>query len=82
MLKVKVMKLYLRINNSGIISGDTVRELITIFPELKERFKQRKTFDEYHFYDTEVVLTLNKLELLNENDFEVIIGGNEMYIND
>jgi hypothetical protein len=42
----------------GIISGDIVREVIFIFPELENKFLQRKHFDEYYFSSNEIPINI------------------------
>jgi hypothetical protein len=44
----------------GIIRGDIKRDIIDIFPETEHSFKQRKTFDEYYYDNTEVEIDLDK----------------------
>lgn len=59
---------------SGITMGDVVRDILTVFPEIQNEFTQRKTYDEYYFNETEVDLTIEKIEKLNELNFIVKIG--------
>jgi hypothetical protein len=50
----------------GIIRGDIKRDIIDIFPETEHSFKQRKTFDEYYYDNTEVEIDLDKIEKINK----------------
>lgn len=50
----------------GIIRGDIVRDIIEVFPETKHSFRQRKTFDEYYYDNTEVEIDLEKIEKINK----------------
>jgi hypothetical protein len=57
----------------GIVNGDTKRNLVELFPELKEHsFGQRKSYDEYYYRDSIIELTMDKIEKLSK-DYVVII---------
>jgi hypothetical protein len=63
-----------------IISGDVMRETIEVFPELKDSFKQRRSFDEYYFTETEVFVDIERIEQLNDKWCNVTITPYEIYI--
>lgn len=50
---------------SGIVSGDDMRDLLEILPELESSFTQRKSFDEYYFNSKSIQLDINQLEHLS-----------------
>lgn len=52
--------------NQGIITGDDVRNLLKVFPELETNFKQRKKYDEYYFDEKVVELNIENLKKLSE----------------
>ena len=58
--------------NSGIVDGDTMRQVVEFFPNVKGQFRQRKTYDEYYYDSTIVVLTLDIIEKIS-NIWNVII---------
>jgi hypothetical protein len=65
---------------SGIISGDLVRTVAEIFPIVEDRFRQRKSYDEYYFDGCEVTVTLEAIESLNDSDLAVKINYQEIII--
>jgi hypothetical protein len=58
----------------GITSGDTVRDILEVFPEIESSFEQRKQFDEYYFTQVEVELTIDKIESLTKLGFAISIN--------
>ena len=64
----------------GIIGGDTVGDIIEVFPEIGTRFRQRKTYYEYYFDGATVVLTIEKIARLNQLGFTVSIGWEEVVL--
>jgi hypothetical protein len=63
------MKKFIQFND-GIIGGDDMRDFLAIFPELENRFTQRKSYDEYYFksfqdYEEDKIDTIT-LEQLNQ----------------
>lgn len=64
----------------GIICGDTVRDIINVFPEIENRFRQRKMYDEYYFDSATVVLTIEKVASINQLGFNVSIGFEDVII--
>jgi len=58
----------------GIIEGHIVRDILEIFPEIENKFRQRKTYDEYYFDNAIVEITIDKIERLNQLWFKVSIG--------
>jgi hypothetical protein len=58
----------------GIIGGDTVRDILRVFPEIENRFRQRKTYDEYYFDEATVELTIDIIGSLNQLGFKVSIN--------
>lgn len=65
---------------SGIIEGEVVRELQVIFKELNESFKQRKSYDEYYYTTTKVLLSMSKIIKLNELCYSIKIDSEYMLI--
>lgn len=72
------MKVEIRFNQ-GIIAGYEVRDLLEIFPELENNFKQRKQYDEYYFNSDVVELDIDKLEQLS-NKFRFEMSGDDLKI--
>lgn len=63
--------------NQGIIGGDDKEDLVEILPQLESSFKQRKTYHEYYFTDTEVELSLAEIERISRN-FVVLLDYEEL----
>ena len=59
------MKRILKLEH-GIICGDSVRNILLVFPEIENRFKQRKSYDEYYFDGATVELTIDIIGRLNQ----------------
>jgi hypothetical protein len=57
----------------GIVDGDTKTDLVDMFPELENSFTQRKSFYEYYYQQTEIELTIDKIDKLSK-DYEITIG--------
>lgn len=66
------MKRILNINQV-VISGDSKRDIIEIFPNVENNFRQRKEFDEYYFDECSVDLTIDIIGNLNQLGFKVTI---------
>lgn len=66
--------------NDGIIEGEVVRELQEIFPELVDSFRQRKSYDEYYYDETNIRIDLHNIEELNNLLYEIEIKPNECKI--
>jgi len=66
--------------NQGIIPGEDVRDLQEIFPEIKDSFRQRKSFDEYYYDSTKVELNINQIQSLNEICYHPKISKEEIII--
>jgi hypothetical protein len=64
----------------GIIGGDTVRDILEVFPEIENRFRQRKTYDEFYFDGSTVELTIEKISSLNQLGFKVSINWEEIVL--
>jgi hypothetical protein len=64
----------------GIIVGDTVRDILEVFPEIENRFRQRKTYDEYYFDGANVELTTDIIASLNQLGFKVSINWEEVVL--
>ena len=64
----------------GIIGGDTVRDILEVFPEIENRFRQRKTYDEFYFDSATVELTIEKISSLNQLGFKVSINWEEIVL--
>ena len=65
---------------SGIIYGEIVRELQSVFKELNESFKQRKSYDEYYYTTTKVSLSMPQIIKLNELYYTTIIDSESILI--
>lgn len=65
--------------NQDVIAGYEVRDLLEIFPELENNFKQRKQYDEYYFNGGMVKLDMGKIEKLSQK-FTFEIGGDDLII--
>jgi hypothetical protein len=66
---------------SGIIGGDLVRSVTEVFPNIEDKFRQRKTYDEYYFDGGKVTLTIEAIQSLNDLDLAVTIGWEDIIIN-
>jgi len=63
--------------SDGVIGGVEKEMIVDILPQLEGSFRQRKTYFEYYFKDTEVEITLEQLDKLSDEfrikiDFEDI----------
>lgn len=67
------MKRILNINDV-LITDDSMRDIIEIFPNIENKFRKRKEFYEYYFDGAEVELTIDIIDKLNELGFKVIIN--------
>lgn len=66
---------------TGFVDGDTMRDIIDIFPELGDSFDQRKSYDEYYYTrGKDVTITLDKLKSLNDRYHVVVLKGNKIII--
>lgn len=63
-----------------IVSGSDVRDILKVFPNIENSFKQRKHYDEYYFYNVEVELTIEIIQKLNDLCYGVEIGYEEVKI--
>lgn len=50
-----------------LVTGDTMRKIIKVFPTLETNFKQRKNYDEYYYESSVVDFSLEDIERLIEN---------------
>jgi len=66
------MKRILVIN--GLLEGSIVRELSELIPNIESSFTQRKQFDEYYFNETEIDVTLDLIQKLNNMNYDVDIS--------
>jgi hypothetical protein len=64
----------------GIIEGELVREVQEVFPETKDSFEQRKTYDEYYYKQTKVYVDIERVEQLNKQWNVAVISSNEIII--
>jgi hypothetical protein len=56
----------------GVVGGDEMRDIISIFPEAEASFTQRKQYDEYYFNSgIKVEVTMDKIVSLTD---EVCMG--------
>jgi hypothetical protein len=65
--------------NQGIIGGICKDTLVEILPQLEKSFRQRKTYHEYYFINTEVSLTLEELDKIS-TEFTVVLDYEELII--
>lgn len=65
---------------SGIIEGKIVRDVQSVFKELNESFKQRKSYDEYYYTNTKVSLSMSQIIKLNELYYTTIIDSDHIVI--
>jgi len=63
----------------SIVSGDDMRDALKAFPQLKDNFEQRKSFDEYYFSKMEVEISIDQLEKLQWL-FDIEISGNRIIL--
>lgn len=66
--------------NQGIIGGDDAYRIIDILPQLGISFRQRKTYFEYYFDNTEVDLSLEDIDKIS-NAFTVKLDYEELIVN-
>ena len=64
----------------GIIIGDIVRDILKVLPDIENRFRQRKTYDEYYFDGATIELSIDIIESLNQMDFKVSINREEVVL--
>ena len=60
--------------NEGIIRGDIVRDIVDFLPQLEKSFIQRKQFDEYYYNETVIELSIDIIQELTANCFNIEIG--------
>jgi len=65
---------------SGIICGDLVRSVTEVFPNIEDKFRQRKTYDEYYFDGGKVTLTIEAIQSLNDLDLAININYEDIII--
>jgi len=63
----------------GIIGGDDMEAVVEILPKLEGSFRQRKTYFEYYFDETEIEITLEQLDELSK-EFTVKIDWDDITI--
>lgn len=65
----------------GIIGGDTVMDIIEVFPYIENKFIQRKNYYEYYYVGGATVeLNIDIIEKLNQLGFNVSINQEEVII--
>ena len=65
----------------GIIEGRLVRDIQEVWPiTLKDSFKQRKTYDEYYYVETDVVVTLEDIQILLDKFYEIRLMNDDIII--
>ena len=74
-----MIKRKLNLEPSGIIEGDKAHSILEVFPQLGDKFRQRKTYYEYYcdIHDTEIEIGLEQIEQLNENYITVEFFNDE-----
>ena len=65
--------------NDGVIAGWDMENIVNIIPQLKDSFRQRKSFNEYYFDETEVDVNMEQLEALSRK-YWVKIGSDFLQI--
>lgn len=73
-----MMKRTIKFQDS-IIGGEDKLSIIEILPQLKDSFRQRKTYFEYYFSEIEIEITLEQLDKLS-NEFTIKINFDEIII--
>lgn len=53
-------------HKEGIISGVDVRDILKVFPQIEDKFRQRKTYDEYYFDGVDVKVNIKQITQLSE----------------
>jgi len=66
--------------NDGIIDGDTMRVITEIFPETETSFTQRKRYDEYYYVVTNVIVSLEKLDVLSQQHYSAELSVYELRV--
>ena len=74
------MNMILTINNGGLVSGETMRNVLEVFPGLESSFTQRKQYDEFYFTGADVKITLEDIQKLNDLYFSIFISGEDLMI--
>jgi hypothetical protein len=64
----------------GIIGGVEMKAVVEILPKLEGSFRQRKTYFEYYFDETEIEITLEQLDELSK-EFTIKINWDDITIN-
>ena len=67
-------------DGQSIIGGEDMRDIVSIFPELKDQFTQRKTYDEYYYTSKEVFITTEIIDALTSNWYSIKITSSEIII--
>ena len=65
----------------GLLEGSIVRELSELIPNIESSFTQRKQYDEYYFNETEIDVTLDLIQKLNNMDYDVVISKDLIKVN-
>jgi len=60
---------------NGIIEGDVVREITQVFSYLDKSFSQRKSYDEYYYTETVVVVDVEVINELNSLGYTISIDS-------
>jgi hypothetical protein len=63
----------------GIIGGVEMEAVVEILPKLEGSFRQRKTYFEYYFDETEIEITLEQLDELSK-EFTLKINWDDITI--
>ena len=59
----------------GIIEGDVVSDISEVFPCLYKNFSQRKSYDEYYYIETVVVIDAEVINELNSLGYTISIDS-------
>ena len=66
---------------SGIIPGEVIRDMQEIWPKtLADSFTQRKTYDEYYYTETDVVVTFENIQEILDMHYEIRLMNNDIII--
>lgn len=64
--------MYIELDLVSLIDGDSMEEIVTVFPEIEDCFEQRKTYDEYYYkYPVSVEVSLEQVQQLMDLRYEV-----------
>ncbi len=74
------MKRTIRFQDS-IVGGEDKLSIVEILPQVKDSFRQRKTYFEYYFNEIEIEISLEQLDKLSQ-EFPIKINYDEIIVLD